>query len=143
MIVGTSVGSLIGALYAADPSSLNLEWLAFSIEKEDIFDYSVVYSKMGPVLGDRLEKFVQTKAKVKNLEQMKIPFFPVATDLNTGQTWVFEKGFGGQGRSGQFGHSRNFPAGGDQRPDLCGRGGYGQPAGGYRPGQGGGYHHRR
>jgi NTE family protein len=92
MIVGTSVGSLIGALYAADPNSLNLEWLAFSIEKEDIFDYSVVYSKMGPVLGDRLEKFVQTKAKVKNLEQMKIPFFPVATDLNTGQTWVFEKG---------------------------------------------------
>ena len=36
MIVGTSVGSLIGALYAADPNSLNLEWLAFSIEKEDI-----------------------------------------------------------------------------------------------------------
>ena len=92
LIVGTSVGSLIGALYAADPNSLNLEWLAFSIEKEDIFDYSVVYSKMGPVLGDRLEKFVQTKAKVKNLEQMKIPFYPVATDLNTGQTWVFEKG---------------------------------------------------
>jgi NTE family protein len=92
MIVGTSVGSLIGALYAADPNSLNLEWLAFSIEREDIFDYSVVYSKMGPVLGDRLEKFVQTKAKVKNLEQMKIPFYPVATDLNTGQTWVFEKG---------------------------------------------------
>jgi len=41
MTVGTSVGSLIGALYAADPSSLNLEWLAFSIEQEDIFDYSV------------------------------------------------------------------------------------------------------
>ena len=92
LIVGTSVGSLIGGLYAADPNSLNLEWLAFSIEKEDLFDYSVVYSKMGPVLGDRLEKFVQTKAKVKNLEQMKIPFYPVATDLNTGQTWVFEKG---------------------------------------------------
>jgi len=41
MIVGTSAGSLIGALYAADPNSFNLEWLAFSIEKEDIFDYSV------------------------------------------------------------------------------------------------------
>jgi NTE family protein len=68
MIVGTSVGSLIGALYAADPNSLNPEWLAFSIEREDIFNYSVVYSKRGPVLGDRLEKFVQTKAKVKNLE---------------------------------------------------------------------------
>jgi len=92
MIVGTSVGSLIGALYASDPNSLNLEWLAFTIEKEDIFDYSVVYSKMGPVLGERLEKFIQTKVKAKTLEQMKIPFYAVATDLNSGGSWVFEKG---------------------------------------------------
>jgi NTE family protein len=92
LIVGTSVGSLIGGLYAADPNSANLEWLAYSLEKDDLFDYSVVYSRMGPVQGDRLEKFVQTKARVKNLEQTKIPFFPVATDLYTGQTWVFEKG---------------------------------------------------
>jgi NTE family protein len=92
MIVGTSVGSLIGAIYASDPNSLNLEWLAFTIEKEDIFDYSVVHSKMGPVLGERLEKFIQTKVKAKTLEQMKIPCYTVATDLNSGGTWVFERG---------------------------------------------------
>jgi NTE family protein len=92
MIVGTSVGSLIGALYASDPNSFNLEWLSFSIEKDDIFDYSVIYSKMGPVQGDRLEKFIQTKVKAKTMEQMKIPFYAVATDLNAGNTWVFEKG---------------------------------------------------
>jgi NTE family protein len=92
MIVGTSVGSLIGALYASDPNSFNLEWLSFTIEKDDIFDYSVIYSKMGPVQGERLEKFIQTKVKIKNMEQMKIPFYAVATDLNAGKTWVFEKG---------------------------------------------------
>jgi NTE family protein len=92
MIVGTSVGSLIGALYASDPNSFNLEWLSFTIEKDDIFDYSVIYSKMGPVQGDRLEKFIQTKVKAKTMEQMKIPFYAVATDLNAGNTWVFEKG---------------------------------------------------
>jgi NTE family protein len=92
MIVGTSVGSLIGALYASDPNSFNLEWLSFTIDKDDIFDYSIVYSKMGPVQGDRLEKFVQNKVKVKNMEQMKIPFYAVATDLREGKTWVFEKG---------------------------------------------------
>jgi len=92
MIVGTSVGSLIGALYASDPNSFNLEWLAFSIEKDDIFDYSVIYSKMGPVQGERLEKFIQTKVKAKTIEQMKIPFYAVATDLNAGNTWVFERG---------------------------------------------------
>lgn len=92
MIVGTSVGSLIGALYASDPNSLNLEWISFSIEKDDIFDYSVIYSKMGPVQGERLEKFIQTNVRAKTLEQMKIPFYAVATDLNEGNTWVFEKG---------------------------------------------------
>jgi NTE family protein len=92
LIVGTSVGSLIGALYASDPNSFNLEWLSFTIDKDDIFDYSIIYSKMGPVQGDRLEKFVQNKVKVKNMEQMKIPFYAVATDLREGKTWVFEKG---------------------------------------------------
>jgi NTE family protein len=92
MIIGTSVGSLIGALYASDPNSFNLEWLSFTIEKDDIFDFSVLYSKMGPVQGERLEKFIQTKVKAKNLEQMKIPFYAIATDLNAGNTWVFEKG---------------------------------------------------
>ncbi|MFH0787675.1 MAG: patatin-like phospholipase family protein [Pseudomonadota bacterium] len=92
MIVGTSVGSLIGALYASDPNGFNLEWLSFSIEKDDIFDYSLIYSKMGPVQGERLEKFIQTKVKVKTMEQMKIPFYAVATDLNSGNTVVFEKG---------------------------------------------------
>ena len=92
MIVGTSVGSLIGALYASDPNSFNLEWLSFTIEKEDIFDYSVLSAKMGPVSGERLEKFVQTKVKAKTIEQMKIPFYAVTTDLNAGNTWVFDKG---------------------------------------------------
>jgi NTE family protein len=92
MIVGTSVGSLIGALYASDPNSLNLEWLSFTIERDDIFDYSVLSAKMGPVSGERLEKFVQTKVRAKNIEQMKIPFYAVTTDLNSGLTWVFDKG---------------------------------------------------
>ena len=38
MIVGTSVGSLIGGIYAANPDSFQLEWLAFKIDKNDILD---------------------------------------------------------------------------------------------------------
>src|SRR2546428_12283140 len=34
LVVGTSVGSLIGALYASDPNTFELEWKAFKIEKE-------------------------------------------------------------------------------------------------------------
>ena len=92
MIVGTSVGSLIGGLYAANPDSFQLEWLAFKIERGDILDFSIAYSKLGPVQGARLESFIEQNVKVKKIEETKIPFWPVATDLNTGETVTLEKG---------------------------------------------------
>ncbi len=92
MIVGTSVGSLIGALYASNPDSFQLEWTAFKIEKGDILDYSIISSKLGPVQGARMEAFIEQTVKVKKVEDTKIPFYPVATDLNTGETVTLEKG---------------------------------------------------
>lgn len=92
MIIGTSVGSLIGGLYAANPDSFQLEWAAFKINRGDVLDFSVTSSKMGPVQGLKLEAFVEQNAKVKTVEATKIPFYPVATDLNTGETVTLEKG---------------------------------------------------
>ncbi|HPH42244.1 MAG: patatin-like phospholipase family protein [Syntrophorhabdaceae bacterium] len=92
MIVGTSVGSLIGGIYAANPDSFQLEWLAFKIDKNDILDLSIIYSKLGPAQGARLESFVEQTVAIKKIEDTKIPFFPIATDLNTGETIIMEKG---------------------------------------------------
>jgi NTE family protein len=92
MIIGTSAGSLIGGIYASNPDSFQLEWSAYAIDKNDILDISIVYSKMGPVQGARLEAFVEQTAKVKKIEDTKIPFYPIATDLNTGETIILEKG---------------------------------------------------
>ncbi|MGD0236733.1 MAG: patatin-like phospholipase family protein, partial [Syntrophorhabdales bacterium] len=92
MIIGTSVGSLIGSIYASNPDGFQLEWLAFKIEKNDILDFSIVYSKMGPVQGAKLESFVEQNVKAKRIEDTRIPFFPIATDLNTGETVTLEKG---------------------------------------------------
>jgi NTE family protein len=92
MIVGTSVGSLIGAMYASDPNSFELEWTSFTLEKDDIFDFSILSSTTGPVKGDKLEKFVNAKVSSKNIEQLKIPFYAVAADLNTGEPVVFSSG---------------------------------------------------
>ncbi len=92
MIVGTSVGSLIGALYASNPDSFQLEWIAYKIDRGDILDFSIVYSKFGPVQGQKLENFIEQNAKAKRVEETKIPFWPVATDLNTGETIILERG---------------------------------------------------
>jgi len=92
MIVGTSVGSLIGSIYASNPDAFQLEWLAYRVDKGDILDFSVVYSKMGPVQGIKLENFLDQHVKARKIEDTRIPFYPIATDLNTGETIILEKG---------------------------------------------------
>jgi len=94
MVVGTSVGSLIGAIYASDVNSFDLEWTAFQLEKEDIFDFGVLnaVTGMGFAKGDKLEAWVKGHIKTTNIEQMKIPFAAVAADLNWGYKVVLDKG---------------------------------------------------
>jgi len=94
MIVGTSVGSLIGAIYASDMNSFDLEWTAFALEKDDVFDYAFLsaLTSMGPVKGDKLEEFVKSKVPAANIENLKLPFAAVATDLNRGTRVVLDHG---------------------------------------------------
>jgi NTE family protein len=94
MVVGTSVGSLIGAIYAADLSSFDLEWTAFQLEKDDLFDFGVMtaVTGMGFARGDKLEAWVKSHIKTTNIENMKIPFAAVATDLNWGHKVVLDRG---------------------------------------------------
>ncbi len=94
MVVGTSVGSLIGAIYATDLNSFELEWTAFQLEKEDLFDFGVIsaVTGMGFAKGDKLEAWVKGHIKAANIENMKLPFAAVATDLNWGHKVVLDKG---------------------------------------------------
>lgn len=94
LVVGTSVGSLIGAIYASDRDSFGLEWTAFALEKDDIFDFGLLNAVrgMGLAKGARLEQFVKARIKVPNIEGMKIPFAAVATDLNRGTKVVLDSG---------------------------------------------------
>jgi NTE family protein len=94
LVVGTSVGSLIGAIYAADRDSFELEWTAFQLEKDDLFDFGIVNAVMGMgyAKGEKLEAFVKAKVKQESIEQLAIPFAAVATDLNWGGRVVLDKG---------------------------------------------------
>jgi len=94
MIVGTSVGSLIGAIYANDLNSFELEWTAFALEKDNVFDYALMsaFTGMGPVKGEKLEDFVKSKIPVANIENLKLTFAAVATDLNRGTRVVIDRG---------------------------------------------------
>ncbi len=94
LVVGTSVGSLIGALYASQRDSFELEWTAFQLSQDDLFDFRIMNTIMGMgyAKGERLEAWLSAKLERPNIEQLELPFAAVATDLNWGYKVVLDRG---------------------------------------------------
>jgi NTE family protein len=94
LIVGSSVGSLIGAFYAGPTNSHALERIARGLERDDIFDFALAPALFGTGLasGDRLERFVREHLAVDRIEDLRIPYAAIATDLDTGETVVLRSG---------------------------------------------------
>ncbi len=91
MIVGTSVGSAVGSLYAYGIDAFSLQKLSFSVQKDDIVDLIYIPSN-GFIKGEKLEEFINKTVNYTPMEKLKIPFYAVATDLERGQEMVFGKG---------------------------------------------------
>lgn len=94
MIVGTSVGSAVGSLYASGLSAFDLQRLSFAIEQKDIVDLTLPDN--GFIKGEKLEEFVNKSLKNTPIEKLKIPFYAVATEIQSGREVVFGRGNTGQ-----------------------------------------------
>jgi NTE family protein len=94
LIVGTSVGSLVGAFYADDTNSYALEAIARGLDRDDLFDFGLRPALFGTGLasGRRLERFVRDHLRVDRIEALRIPYAAVATDLDSGETVVLRSG---------------------------------------------------
>ncbi len=90
MVVGTSVGSLVGSLYAYGYSPYDLQLLAFSLSKEEVVDYMLPDN--GFIRGEKLENYVNAKVKYTPIEKFPLPFMAVATNIQTGEELVFGRG---------------------------------------------------
>ncbi|MDA8174418.1 MAG: patatin-like phospholipase family protein [Nitrospiraceae bacterium] len=90
MIVGTSAGSLVAALYAYGYNPFDIQKLALSIQKSDIADFGLPDD--GFIRGRRLQDFVNKAVKNTPIEKMKVPLYIVATDLQSGSEVVFGRG---------------------------------------------------
>jgi NTE family protein len=94
IVVGTSAGSLVGALYAAGNNGFALHKLALDMDEAAISDWSVpLFAKASGVLkGEALQNYVNKTINNVLLEKLKIPFGAVATDLNSGSPILFQRG---------------------------------------------------
>jgi NTE family protein len=92
-VAGTSVGALIGALYADSGSVVDLEFTSVQVTAEDIFDRSTLaFFSGGFVKGERIEAFLDARLKHKTIEGFAVPYAAVAVDLRTGETVAFRQG---------------------------------------------------
>ena len=92
LVVGTSAGSLVAALYASGKTSAQLQQTALNMEEVAITDWMLPIFGRGMFRGDALARYVNELVAGRLLENMVIPLGIVATDLGNGNAVLFQKG---------------------------------------------------
>ena len=92
VLVGTSAGSLVAALYASGKTSAQLQQTALNMEEVAITDWMLPIFGRGMFRGEALSRYVNDLVAGRLIEKMSIPLGIVATDLNSGQAVLFQRG---------------------------------------------------
>jgi len=101
MVVGSSVGALNGAYYAANPTLkgvLQLERIWRGLKRQDVFPVTwrtllgFLWRRDFLVPQDGIRKLLDDHLPYRNLEEAKLPVHIVATDIVTGDSVVMSEG---------------------------------------------------
>lgn len=90
MVVGTSAGSVVGALYAAGMSGFDIQKVALGMKKEMVADWTL--PDRGVLKGEALQDFINEKVKNLSIQKLPRPLGVVATDLQNGEMVLFRQG---------------------------------------------------
>ena len=83
IVVGTSAGSVVGALYASGMSGFELQKLALGLEEDMVADWTI--PNRGVLKGEALQEFINQKVKNLIIQKMPKTLGIVATDLQSGE----------------------------------------------------------
>jgi NTE family protein len=92
LVVGTSAGSLVAALYASGMGGAELERTAMAMEEATLTDWTMPLMGRGMLRGEALARYVRGAVKGKLIDQMPLPLGILATDLASGEGVVFRRG---------------------------------------------------
>jgi NTE family protein len=90
IVVGTSAGAVVGALYSAGNDGFELQKLAHRLDETRISDWSV--PDRGVLKGEALQGFVNEAVGQRPIEALTRTFAVVATDLHSGNSILFRTG---------------------------------------------------
>ncbi len=90
LVVGTSAGSLVAALYASGKNGAELEAVALTLDEGAITDWA--FPSRGVIRGEALARFVRQHTGNLPIERQKLPLGIVATELDSGAGVLFQRG---------------------------------------------------
>ena len=93
IVVGTSVGSLVGSLYASGIQPSRLEQIALTTADSELLDFTL--SSQGFIEGIKLKNFINTHVMGQSIEDFPITFAAIAAERSTLTKTVFSTGNAG------------------------------------------------
>jgi len=91
-IAGTSIGAMVGGFYAAELGVKKMEDIVLETNWRRMFSLVDPHLKQSLITGEKVKTFIEGYVDGKKIEDCKIPFVAVATDLKTGEIVVLNKG---------------------------------------------------
>lgn len=93
IIAGTSMGSVVGGLYAAGREPKFMRALAESITAIEERRYiDITIPRMGMIRGNKIEQAIYTLCGGKNIEDLNIPYKAIACCIEDNNVVAFDKG---------------------------------------------------
>lgn len=92
LVVGTSAGSLVAALYASGRTGAQLQKVAETMEEAAFTDWTLPFFGRGMLRGEALARYVNGLVDNRLIENMPLRLGIVATDLHSGQGVLFQRG---------------------------------------------------
>jgi NTE family protein len=92
MVVGTSAGAVVASLYASGMNGMEINRLALQMDESALSDWATPLRSRGFLKGIALQDYLDKTLKNRPIEKMAIPLGIVATDLQTGQPILFQRG---------------------------------------------------
>lgn len=90
LIVGSSSGSLVGALFAAGMNADQIERYGERMSPNMLRDW--IYPKLGVFGGDAIRRFISQRAGTRAIESLPMRFAAIATDLRSGEMVILDRG---------------------------------------------------
>jgi len=92
LVVGTSAGSVVAAFYASGKTGAQLQQVADSMEEAAFADWTLPIFSRGMLRGEALGRYVSAQVGGRTIEALPMPLGVVATDLNSGEGVLFQRG---------------------------------------------------